>query len=141
MQSSVFGSRYTISAAARLLGLHVNTLRKYERQGLILPARSRGNQRVFTKIDLARLEQIKRLVEERGVNLAGVDIVLDLTDQIIALRQALRDRADVGPRDLAGAMDGMLTALLAAPASGPGQLTPLEETYERIRASEQLLRP
>src|SRR5260221_9470903 len=89
MPSPDSGSHFSISTAARLAGMHVNTLRKYERHGLIAPGRTAGNQRSFTQQDLARLEQIKRLVDDHGVNLAGVNIALTVTDRIQALRLAL----------------------------------------------------
>jgi MerR family transcriptional regulator/heat shock protein HspR len=135
MPSSVSGTRVSISAAARRLGLHVNTLRKYERQGLINPARSRGNQRVFSSEDLARLEQIKRLVDGRGVNLAGVDIVLAVTDRVVTLRRKLDDGDALGTGDLAGVVDGVLDALLASNVVAGHGMIPMEETDERDRTS------
>lgn len=79
---------YLISVAARIVGMHAQTLRKYEREGFLEPSRTDGHLRLYSREDLRRLRQIKRLVEDRGMNLAGVELALDLTD---ALRQLGRD--------------------------------------------------
>jgi DNA-binding transcriptional MerR regulator len=125
-----------ISVAARRLGLHANTLRKYERQGLIAPSRSPGNLRLFTEPDLTRLEQIKRLVEDRRINLTGVKVALEVTDRVVALRQTLQDGHVPAEQDLRQAIDDILVCLLAAPdpVRPPGRTpadTPSEDTHER----------
>jgi MerR family transcriptional regulator, heat shock protein HspR len=114
MPSRIPEAQLSISAVARLAGMHVNTIRKYERHRLIAPARTTGNQRVFSHDDLARLRQIRRLVEERGVNLAGVDIALSVTDRVRALLNALADDAGVSAGDVGVAMEEILLTLLAA---------------------------
>ncbi len=76
---------YIISVAARIVGMHAQTLRKYERAGFVLPSRTDGRLRLYSREDLRRLWQIKRLVELRGVNLAGVELALDLTDELNGL--------------------------------------------------------
>lgn len=73
---------YVISIAAKLLQCHPQTLRLYEREGLLEPARSPQNIRLFSEADLERVRQIQRLTQDMGVNIAGVDIILDLLDQI-----------------------------------------------------------
>ncbi|MCC6175928.1 MAG: helix-turn-helix transcriptional regulator [Chloroflexi bacterium] len=73
---------FVISVAARLLNVHPQTLRYYERAGLISPSRSRGNIRLYSARDIERAQQIKRLIEDLGVNLAGVDVIIRLTDRI-----------------------------------------------------------
>src|SRR6266542_5721400 len=73
---------FVISVAARLLGVHPQTLRYYERAGLISPSRSRGNIRLYSTRDIERAQQIKRLVEDLGVNLAGVEVILRLTERL-----------------------------------------------------------
>lgn len=78
---------YVISVAARLLELHPQTLRKYEREGFVSPSRTRGNLRLYSAEDLERLRQVKYLVEERGVNLAGVQLALALTEQLKLVRE------------------------------------------------------
>lgn len=77
---------FVISVAARLVEMHPQTLRKYEREGLIAPSRTTGNLRLYSDRDIERLRQVKYLVEERGLNLAGVQLALDLTAQIRDLR-------------------------------------------------------
>ena len=76
---------FVISVAARLVGLHEQTLRYYERAGLVEPARSKGRIRLYSLHDLERVRQIRRLTDEMGVNLAGVEVIMRLTDRIRAL--------------------------------------------------------
>lgn len=78
---------YVISVAAKLLGMHVQTLRYYERVGLIEPSRSKGNIRLYSQRDIAWLRQVKRLMEELGVNLAGAEIILKMRDRLAQLEQ------------------------------------------------------
>jgi MerR family transcriptional regulator/heat shock protein HspR len=78
---------YFISTAARLLGLHPQTLRKYERLGLVQPTRTVGSMRVYSGEELARLRLIKHLVEELGVNLAGVERLLSVADAVERIRR------------------------------------------------------
>lgn len=78
---------YVISVAARLLGMHVQTLRYYERAGLIEPFRSRGNIRLYSEQDIERLREVKRLMEDLGVNLAGAEVILRMRDRLEALEQ------------------------------------------------------
>ena len=73
---------YTIRIAAQLVGVHQQTLRTYEREGLLVPARSAGRQRLYSEADIERLLLIRRLIEELGVNLAGADIILRLRRQL-----------------------------------------------------------
>src|SRR5947209_17865882 len=70
---------YVISVAARLVELHPTTLRKYERVGFLEPSRTPGRTRLYSHEDIRRLRQIKYLVEDREINLAGVQMALDLT--------------------------------------------------------------
>ncbi len=81
---------YIISVAARMVGMHAQTLRKYERAGFVEPSRTMGSLRLYSREDLRRLRQIKRLVQDRGVNLAGVELALGLADELRRLA------ADVG---------------------------------------------
>ncbi len=69
---------YTIGVVAETYGIHQQTLRLYEREGLLAPSRSKGNTRLYTDEDLARLEMILSLTRDLGVNLAGVAVILDL---------------------------------------------------------------
>ena len=72
---------YVISVAAALVGMHPQTLRLYERVGLVKPAR-RGANRLYSDRDIDRLRQIQRLTQDMGVNLAGVEIILRMQDQV-----------------------------------------------------------
>jgi MerR family transcriptional regulator/heat shock protein HspR len=82
---------FVISVAARLVGVHEQTLRYYERAGLVEPARSKGRIRLYSLRDLERVRQIRRLTDEMGVNLAGVEVIMRLTDHIRALEQRIED--------------------------------------------------
>ena len=78
--------RYTIGVAAELVQVHQQTLRHYERLGLIVPQRGRGDIRYFSPEDIDRIMQIRRLVNELGVNLAGVEVILNMRQQIEELQ-------------------------------------------------------
>jgi MerR family transcriptional regulator/heat shock protein HspR len=86
---------YVISVAARLVELHPTTLRKYERVGFLEPWRTPGRTRLYSLEDIRRLRQIKRLVEEREINLAGVQMALQLTDQLRQLEHVLASAPDL----------------------------------------------
>ena len=73
---------YMISVAAELVGMHPQTLRIYENKGLVRPKRTRGNTRLYSEADLERLRLIQRLTTELGLNLAGVEVVLRLEDEL-----------------------------------------------------------
>jgi len=94
---------YFISVAARLVQCHPQTLRTYERMGLLHPKRSGSNVRLYSERDMERLRQIQRLTQEMGVNLAGVEVVLRLLDQIEDLQDEvirLQDVLEHGPKKL-----------------------------------------
>src|SRR6266852_4228202 len=80
---------FVISVAARLVGVHEQTLRYYERAGLLEPARSKGRIRLYSLHDLERVRQIRRLTDEMGVNLAGVEVIMRLTDHIHQLEKQM----------------------------------------------------
>jgi MerR family transcriptional regulator/heat shock protein HspR len=82
--------RYMISVAAELVGMHPQTLRMYEQKGLVRPKRTAGNTRLYSEADLERLRLIQRLTTELGLNLAGVEAVLDLEEQL----QRMHDRME-----------------------------------------------
>jgi MerR family transcriptional regulator/heat shock protein HspR len=86
---------YVISVAARLVELHPTTLRKYERVGFLEPSRTPGRTRLYSLEDIHRLRQIKRLVEERDINLAGVQMALDLTEVLHEIATALDQAQDM----------------------------------------------
>ena len=81
---------YMISAVATKYGLHPQTLRLYEREGLLTPSRSDGNTRFYTEADLERLEVILSLTRDLGVNLAGVEVVLNMRERIEELQAEVR---------------------------------------------------
>jgi MerR family transcriptional regulator/heat shock protein HspR len=81
--------RYAISIAARLVGVPTHTLRYYERIGIIEPQRSSGNIRLYSDSDIARLRQAKTLMEELGVNLAGVEVILRMMGRMADLQHRL----------------------------------------------------
>jgi MerR family transcriptional regulator/heat shock protein HspR len=83
---------FVISVAARLVEMHPQTLRKYEREGLIAPSRTQGNLRLYSDRDIEQLRQVKYLVEDRGLNLAGVQLALDLTRVLRSMRERAEGR-------------------------------------------------
>ena len=84
---------YFISKAARMLGMHPQTLRKYERLGLVQPTRTIGSMRVYSRDELERLKIIKRLVDDGGINLAGVQRLLSIADIVERIRPLMRDES------------------------------------------------
>jgi len=100
---------FVISVAARMVGMHAQTLRYYERAGLVRPSRSQGKRRLYSLADIMRLREIQGLITDLGVNLAGVDVIFrmrsrmqkmeeemgELRDQL----QRLRDRRLPAPRE------------------------------------------
>jgi MerR family transcriptional regulator/heat shock protein HspR len=90
--------RYMISVAADLVGMHPQTLRIYENKGLIRPKRTAGNTRLYSEADLDRLRLIQQLTTELGLNLAGVEHVLRLQDELVRMRRRL-DRMERQMRD------------------------------------------
>ena len=99
---------YVISVAARMVGMHAQTLRYYERAGLMQPSRSQGHRRLYSQADIERLREIQGLIHDLGVNLAGVDVIfrmrrriLEMESEMEALRgqlQRMRDRRLPAPR-------------------------------------------
>lgn len=82
---------FFISVAARMLGMHPQTLRKYERLGLVQPSRTIGSMRLYTRDELERLKLIKRLVDDAGINLAGVQRLLSIGEVVQRIRPLMRD--------------------------------------------------
>ncbi|MCK9519072.1 MAG: MerR family transcriptional regulator [Dehalococcoidia bacterium] len=101
---------YVISIAARLVGLHQQTLRYYERAGLVEPKRTSGNIRMYSNRDIQKIRQAQRLVDELGVNLAGVEIIIRMSEQL----RHLQDRLDATQREL----DRLRATRLPAPYEG-----------------------
>src|ERR1035438_6852632 len=100
---------YMISAVAEMYDIHPQTLRLYEREGLLLPSRSEGNTRLYTDEDLERLEFILNLARDLGVNIAGIAIVLQM-----------RERMEEMNRQMQGFVDYVRTEMLARMQQQPG---------------------
>ena len=92
---------YMISAVAEKYGIHPQTLRLYEREGLLKPSRSDGNTRLYTDDDLVRLEVILELTRELGVNLAGVEIILNMREKMQAMQAQIEHFVDGLNQELA----------------------------------------
>jgi MerR family transcriptional regulator/heat shock protein HspR len=100
---------FIISVAARMLGVHAQTLRYYERVGIIAPSRSSGRIRLYSQADINRIRRVQSLIDELGVNLAGAEVILDMGAKIRALEeendvlrkelQRFRDRRLPAPRE------------------------------------------
>ena len=91
---------YLISVAARMLGMHPQTLRKYERLGLVQPSRTIGSMRLYSREELERLKVIKRLVDDGGINLAGVQKLLSIAEVVTRIRPLVTTSRDEGARDV-----------------------------------------
>jgi MerR family transcriptional regulator/heat shock protein HspR len=83
--------RYVISVAARMVGVQVHTLRYYERVGIIEPSRSQGNIRLYSERDVALLRHMKNLIDDLGVNLAGVEVVLRMSQRMLELQNRVEE--------------------------------------------------
>lgn len=85
---------YHISAVARMYNIHPQTLRLYEREGLLKPSRSEGNTRLYTEEDLRRLEIILNLIRDLGVNLAGVEVILNMREKMKQIENQVNELLD-----------------------------------------------
>ncbi len=92
---------HMISAVAEQYGIHPQTLRLYEREGLLQPSRSEGNTRLYTDQDLERLEVILQLTRELGVNLAGVEIVLNMREKMAEMQKQIEEFVTILNQELA----------------------------------------
>ena len=115
---------FVISVAAELSGMHPQTLRQYDRLGLVTPGRSGGGGRRYSARDVALLREVQRLSQEEGVNLAGVKRVIELENQV----EALRSRLAESEADLAQAQLALRTAHEAAVAGARRDLVPLRDS-------------
>ena len=87
---------FVISIAAKMIGMHAQSLRHYERLGLVRPSRSRGRVRLYSQADIERLRHIQRLVNDLGVNLAGAEVVIRLNERIRRMEEEMeRLRAEL----------------------------------------------
>ena len=85
---------FVISVAAELAGMHAQTLRNYDRLGLVIPHRTTGGGRRYSPRDVAMLREVQRLSQDEGVNLAGIKRIIDLTNQVEALQHRVREMAE-----------------------------------------------
>jgi MerR family transcriptional regulator, heat shock protein HspR len=83
--------RYIISIAARMLGIQSHTLRYYERIGIVTPSRSRGNIRLYSESDIAYIRQLKKLMDELGVNMAGVEVIMRMAERMSSLQRRVEE--------------------------------------------------
>jgi MerR family transcriptional regulator/heat shock protein HspR len=116
------GGTYMISAVAELYDIHPQTLRMYEREGLLRPERSEGNTRLYSSEDLERLELILTLTRELGVNLAGVEVILNMRENMSRLQQEVaslmsyvRDELLKNESDLKGRFEQALVRIERGP--------------------------
>ena len=86
MDASNAEPRYVISIAARMIGVQTHTLRYYEKIGIIEPPRSRGNIRLYSDRDIAHLRQVKTLMDDLGINLAGIEVILRMAQRMTELK-------------------------------------------------------
>jgi MerR family transcriptional regulator/heat shock protein HspR len=107
---------FVISVAAELAGLHAQTLRSYDRLGLVSPGRSAGGGRRYSARDIALLREVQRLSQEEGVNLAGIKRIIELEQQVDELR---------------GRIDAMAAELLAARAAADEAAASVHASYRR----------
>jgi len=119
---------FVISVAARLVEMHPQTLRYYERAGLVKPKRSRGSIRLYSQHDIERLRKIARLVDDLGVNLAGVEVILNLTEKVESLQNILHAHQIAMPQN----GDADLESETDAPDA-----TPVKIQVRRPRAKTQ----
>lgn len=111
---SVTTELYFISVAARMLGMHPQTLRKYERLGLVQPTRTVGSMRLYSREELERLKLIKHLVDDGRINLAGVQRLLSVAEIVQRIRPIMRDEglsARDARRRLTQELDGLVRLL------------------------------
>ena len=108
---------YMISVVAETYEVHPQTLRLYERLGLLTPSRSDGNTRLYTDADLKRLETILSLTRDLGVNLAGVEVILDMREKMERMRKEMEDMLQFVRENIAdGSLSPARGALVRVPA-------------------------
>jgi MerR family transcriptional regulator/heat shock protein HspR len=135
---------YMISAVAQKYKIHPQTLRLYEREGLLKPSRTEGNTRLYSDEDLEQLETILSLTRDLGVNLAGVEIILNMRRKIERMQQEVNEFMEYVKRELARGIDDweqrLSTALVKSPPTDlvraeprPAEAEPKREVRERNR--------
>jgi MerR family transcriptional regulator/heat shock protein HspR len=114
---------FVISVAAELAGMHAQTLRSYDRMGLVSPGRSAGGGRRYSARDISLLQEVQRLSHEHGINLAGIKRIIDLENQVEALRSRLAE--------VAGELDEARTQVAAAHAAAEQAAAAVHASYRR----------
>lgn len=115
---------FPVSAAAELAGMHAQTLRQYDRLGLVVPRRRLGGGRRYSLRDIATLREIQRLSQDEGINLAGIARILALEERVAHLAEEvvrLRPRADTGSRVFASGPDGRVVIVERGRRVGRGE--------------------
>jgi MerR family transcriptional regulator/heat shock protein HspR len=141
-------AHYMISAVAQRYGIHPQTLRLYEREGLLLPSRTEGNTRLYSDEDLEQLEVILALTRDLGVNLAGVEVILNMRRKIERMQREVNEFIAYVKRELSRGLDDweqrLSTALVkstptdlvraSTPSSQPGQTAAGRPAHDRPRS-------
>ena len=91
---------YTIGVVSKMLNIHPQTLRMYERLGLVKPARTEGNTRLYSEADVERIRRIQFLTKELGVNLAGVEVIFDLLERMEKMQRQMREEMERKTREM-----------------------------------------
>ncbi len=118
---------YMISAVAELYHVHPQTLRLYERVGLLKPSRSQGNTRLYTDTDLQRLDVILMLAREMGVNLAGIEIILNMRERMLDMENQMREFMRSLQEELSHGFHG------AQPPPSKSAIVPIRPPVRRVR--------
>jgi MerR family transcriptional regulator/heat shock protein HspR len=128
---------YMISAVAELYKIHPQTLRLYEREGLLKPSRSQGNTRLYTDRDLERLDVILNLTRDLGVNLAGIEIILNMRERMGEMQREMEQFVEFVKKELARMQDRAFEERFrnALVRVGPPKVIPIEDA-ERSAAGQ-----
>nr|WP_304557688.1 helix-turn-helix transcriptional regulator [Blastococcus sp. TF02-8] len=119
---------FVISVAAELAGMHAQTLRQYDRLGLVSPGRTAGGGRRYSPRDVALLREVQRLSQEDGVNLAGIKRIIDLESQVEALQARVHELLD----ELQHSENRRMAAEAAVPAAYRADLVPLRRSSQAL---------
>ena len=135
---------YAIGVVAKMFNVHQQTLRLYEREGLLKPSRSQGNTRLYSEKDLERLEVILNLCRDMGVNLAGVDIILNLREKIAEMQQQMNElvnflKTELEKKSPASAADQ--PGLVKSPAANLVRLAQILTERQQQQAPQQKTNP
>ncbi|GEM84720.1 MULTISPECIES: heat shock protein transcriptional repressor HspR, fused homodimer type [Meiothermus] len=131
---------YIISVAAELVDMHPQTLRLYERKGLIQPKRSGGKTRLYSERDVEKLREIRRLTQELGVNLAGVEEIMKLREELWTLEQRFREEAERLKVELGEKLEALKTPpALPAPGEGKKKINEKERPVYIISVAAELV--